>query len=55
MMHGLSELFFLWPAKAIAGTRRRMRDALLDPFELLHRINWSAPWLERKMCTQCDD
>lgn len=43
-----SHFAFLLPQKTRNSLNARLRKAAADPFEVLHRINWSAPWLERK-------
>ena len=50
-----SEFAHLLPAKRLARAQARWRKALADPFEVLHRYYFSAPWLERKMTIEGGD
>lgn len=33
----------------VARLQARLVPLLADPFEVLHKYYWSAPWLERKL------
>ncbi|MBT2188190.1 hypothetical protein [Sphingobium nicotianae] len=50
-----SELAHLLPARSLARANARLRGALADPFEVLHRYYFDAPWLESKLRADCRD
>ena len=41
------------PARSLARANATLRKALADPFDVLNRYYFAAPWLECKMTDEC--